>query len=144
MLRDLGAVSHEVRVGHGVGVQGAPVDGGGEVEPVLRPGLDAAPEATAAAAAPVAAVSDLVAAGILVRVAHHGLLDDLVGGFLFSAAEQLLEGDDSGQHEGQLADDERLTGEEGEGLVGESDHETLHHQPDQQRAGILLLLSPAC
>ena len=73
-----------------------------------------------------------------------GYLDHLVG-LLAARGQELLKADDGRQDEGQLAHDEGLTGEHGEGSELDGDHETGHHEPQEEEGGQSTPLpSPAC
>lgn len=86
----------------------------------------------------------VVAVVVLLRVVGVGY--HLVALALLLRAQQLLEADEGGQHEGQLAHDEGLQGEEGQGAECQRDDGgclQFHHQEEGQQHLQLLLLSPS-
>lgn len=69
----------------------------------------------------------------VVAAVRVGVRDDLVGHGLVLAAEQFLQADDGGQQEGDLADDEGLAGDEGDGAENQGSEESgLQQDSDQQ------------
>ncbi|KAK3932297.1 Hermansky-Pudlak syndrome 1 protein-like protein, partial [Frankliniella fusca] len=87
----------------------------------------------------------LVAAVARVAVAVVRVRDHLVALGVLLLGQQLLQGDDAGEDERQLADDEGLEGEEGEGAEGQGDEggglELEQQQEGQQHLQLLLLAS---
>jgi len=76
-------------------------------------------------------------AAVRVRVGH-----DLVGHGLVLSGEELLQADDGGEEEGDLADDEGLAGDQGDGAENQgSEQGSLQQDSDQegsqQLAGLL-------
>jgi hypothetical protein len=101
--------------------------------------------AVAAAAAAATAVHRLVAAdmaGRMLRVGHH-----LVGHVLAAAPQKLLQADDGGQHQSDLADEEGLAGDEGDAGEGQLPEDRGlesggGHQGSENLLRLLLLASP--
>jgi hypothetical protein len=68
-----------------------------------------------------------------VAAVRVGVGDDLVGHGLLVAAQQLLQTDHGGQQKGDLADDEGLAGDEGDGAENQGGEEGgLEQDTDQQ------------
>lgn len=82
--------------------------------------------------------------GVLVRVRHHRLLDDLVRGFRRSpvaAAEQLLERHQQRQRQRDLTDQQGLAGQQRQSLVRHGQQTALQHHQVHVAALVLLLLA---
>lgn len=83
---------------------------------------------------------------VLFRVVR--VRDDLVALGVLLLSQQLLEADDTGEDEGELADDESLQGQQGEGSKGQGDEGGgLQLEQKEQRKedlGGLLLLTTSC
>jgi hypothetical protein len=61
-----------------------------------------------------------------------------------AAAQQLLQADDSGEQQGELADDQGLSGEQEEGAKSQRDQHTGLQQRQQQQGSDLLQLATGC
>jgi len=86
--------------------------------------------------------------GVLMRVRHHRLLDDLVRGLgraavATAAAEQLLESHQNGQRERDLAHQQRLAGQQRQALVRHGQQTSFEHHQVHLTALVLFLLA-AC
>jgi len=69
----------------------------------------------------------------VVAAVRVGVRDDLVGHGLLVAAEQFLQTDNGGQQKGDLANDEGLAGDEGDGAENQGSEEGgLQEDSDQQ------------
>jgi len=86
--------------------------------------------------------------GVLMRVRHHRLLDNLVRGLgratvATTAAEQLLERHQNGQSESDLAHQQRLAGQQRQTFVRHGQQTSLEHHQVHLTALVLFLLA-AC